>query len=300
MRHPTWTWTAAALCALAVVSLGRTSPAVTNIDFLSNFESGTSEPWSGLQREFERPASDSFQIVTNLVRSGRYAAMFVAGQGYSPFGYGESTLLCCGPQRGETEGSDYWYAWSTLFPVGWTAPYRWGIFLQWHSEWGLAPPLDFNTSTDGVWVQLHTGQVRSPDCSSGCGWETERNVRILQTLSAGYWNDFVLHVHWSAYARGVVEVWHRVAGEPTFRNVLSLSRVPTLQRYGAQVAGMYTLWGIYRGSYCDQPTQLGCTSRRGVQPDTVLYQDDFRRSTVRFPWCKACLQPEPVKRRKGR
>lgn len=293
-------WTAVAACAWVVASLAQASPQAEGIDFASNFESGTYVPWSDVQREFDRPLADSFQIVTSPVRTGRYAAMFVARQGYSAFGYNEDSELCCGPVPRETEGSDYWYAWSTLFPVGWVAPYRWGIFMQWHSEWGLPPPLDFNTSTNSVWLQVHAGAVTSTDCASGCGWQTDRNVRVLDTLSVGRWNDFVLHVHWSAYPRGTVEVWHRVAGDSTFRKVLTLRGLPTLQRYDDKVAGMYTAWGFYRGSYCEQPTQLGCTSPRGVQPDTVIYQDDFRRSTVRFPWCNACLPPKPVKQQKGR
>jgi hypothetical protein len=283
--------------ALLVVGYGRAGGGSgAGIDLRSTFDDSSISPWSAVQREFDRPLADSFQIVSTPARSGGSAAMFIARQGYSAFGYNEDSELCCGPVPREAEGSDYWYAWSTLFPVGWVAPYRWGIFLQWHSDWGLPPPLDFNTSTDSVWLQIHAGAVASTDCASGCGWEVERNIQVLKTLSVGRWNDFILHVHWSAYPRGSVEIWHRVAGEPRFQKVLTLRRVPTMQRYGSQIAGMYTLWGFYRGSYCTQPTQLGCTSPRGTQPDRVIYQDDFRRSTTMFPSCLACRSPQPTKR----
>ena len=98
----------------------------------------------------------------------------------------------------------------------------------------------------------------------------------------------MVHIHWSAYPRGSIAVWHRLAGELKLKRLLTATNVPTLQRNGNDISGVYTLLGIYRASYCSQPTQLGCTSDRGIQPDTVVYHDEFRRSTVMFPWCLAC------------
>ena len=265
-------------------------------EFVAGFESGTYKPWKDLQYEYDRPQSDSFQIVTSPVRQGRYAAKFIARQGYSPFGYGEGTELCCGPTPHEVEGSDYWYAWSTLFPIDWRPPYRWSIFAQWHSDFGLPPPLSLHVSYTSVSVALRSGAVTKETCdSSGCGnWRHNRIQRILDTISTGQWNDFVVHVRWSAYAKSSVEVWHRLAYQPRFRKVMSLFGVPTLQRYGTTTSKNWFKLGLYRGSFCSQPTQLGCTSPLGVQPDSVVYHDSFVRATAPFPWCRECRSPSPA------
>lgn len=255
------------------------------VDFRSTFDDGTIGSWKEVQRELDRPLADSFRIVESPARSGGGAAMFVARHGYSAFGYNESSELCCGPLGQETEGSDYWYAWSTLFAEPWYGPYRWGIFAQWHSEFGLPPPLDFNVGVAAISVQLHSGAVTL----DGAGrWEVERTFRLLDDVSPGRWHDFVVHVQWSAYHHGSVTVWHRLAGEPRFSRLLRVAGVPTLQRLGTEVSPVYTKIGLYRGSYCGEPTQIGCTSSRGVQPDTVVYHDDFRRSQTMFPWCLVC------------
>jgi len=272
--------------ALLVVGYGRAGGGSgAGIDFRSTFDDGSFAPWAHVEREFDRPLADSFRIVGSPTRSGSGAAMFIARQGYSAFGYNEDSELCCGPQPGETEGGDYWYAWSTMFGEPWYGPYRWGIFAQWHSKFGTPPPLDFNVGVTAISMQLHTGAVT---LGSAASWEYDRTFRLLNDVSAGRWHDFVVHVQWSAYPRGSVTVWHRLAGEPSFKRLLRVTNVPTLQRLGSEVSPVYTLFGIYRGSYCGEPTQLGCTSSRGVQPDMIVYQDELRRSTVMFPWCLAC------------
>lgn len=276
---------AAAAALLALGAVPGSAGGVAGIDFRSGFDDGMIAPWHEVQRELDRPLSDSFRIVDSPRRTGSGAAMFIARQGYSDFGWNEQSELCCGPTPYETEGSDYWYAWSTLFGEPWYGPYRWGIFAQWHSKYGVPPPVDFNVGVAAISVQLHTGAVSL----GGTGnWEYDRTFRLLNDVSPGQWHDFIVHVHWSAYDRGSITVWHRLAGDPHFKRLLRVRNVPTLQRVGSDVSPVYTLLGIYRASYCGEPTELGCTSPLGVQPDTIVYHDDFRRSTVRFPGCTIC------------
>jgi hypothetical protein len=275
---------AGALGAALVLALPQAAAPLHQVDFRSTFDDGTIAPWHEVQRELDRPAEDSFRIVDAPRRAGAHAAMFVARQGYSDFGYDEGAELCCGPEPHEGEGADAWYAWSTLFAAPWRAPHRWGIFAQWHSDFGIPPPLAFDAGADAISVHLRTGDVMLAGSGS---WSFERSYPIVRGIAPGRWHDFVLHVHWSATG-GAVAVWHRLAGEPRLRQVLDLRRVPTLQRSGATVSPVYTLLGIYRGSYCGKPTELGCESPLGVQPDTVVYHDEFRRSPAVFDWCLAC------------
>jgi hypothetical protein len=261
----------AALCAVAGEALPA-SGAPGAVSFRGGWESGTFAPWSTLQVEFDRPRSDSFQIVRSPVREGHYAARFTVRQGYSPFGWNESSMV--GWASNERDGDDFYYAWSTLFPRGWREPAGWGLFLEWHSELSISPPVDLNARGNSIDLNIHSGFV-----DSNGGWTTTVNRRILNTLVKGRWHDFVVHVHWSSTADGSVEVWHRLAGADRFDRVAAVSGVPTLQSTAAGVSGIYTLWGLYRASWCKVPTQPDCQSASGVQPPNSVYQDGFARAT---------------------
>ena len=263
--------------ALALALSLALASAASATDFRAGFETGSIAPWDEIQYEFDRPLSESFSVVTSPVRKGRYAARFTATQGYSPFGWGEATELLWGSN--ETEGSDYWYAWSTMFPPGWQAPYGWGIFAEWHSKYSVPPPLSFDARQDAVWVSVYTGLVGS---GGGHGFTLQR--RILSTLSPGHWNDFVLHVKWSSQRTGAIQVWSRVQGQREFAKRFDLKGIPTLQHDAQGPLSNYTLFGIYRGSYCgpDRTDVVpGCTGTggRGTQPPSVLYEDSFTRGT---------------------
>ena len=67
------------------------------------------------------------------MRQGRYAAKVVVQQGYSPFGYNESTEAASGV-TGQGEGTDYYYAWSTMFDPSWVSPYGWGDIVQFYTD----------------------------------------------------------------------------------------------------------------------------------------------------------------------
>ncbi len=265
---------AAVVLSLFVLLVLGVSAAGASVDFFSGFESGGYSPWDGVQASSSVPLSNSFQIVTSPVRSGSYAAKVTVKQGYSPFGYGESTELCCGPTPHESNGSDYWYAWSTYFPTTWVSPYHWGIFAQWHSDFGVPPPVSFDAGDNAAWVNIRAGTVNGASISY-----TSAN-QILSTLSKGHWNDFLVHIKWAAGNTGSIEVWNRVPDQSsTFTQVLSLSGIPTLQTQNGTTSNNYFKLGLYRGSYCSQPTTYGCTSSLGTQPDSVLYQDAFARGT---------------------
>ncbi len=282
MTHRPFAWSrmrrsltlGAVVLSLFVLLVLGVSAAGASVDFFSGFESGGYSPWDGVQASSSVPLSNSFQIVTSPVRSGSYAAKVTVKQGYSPFGYGESTELCCGPTPHESNGSDYWYAWSTYFPTTWVSPYHWGIFAQWHSDFGVPPPVSFDAGDNAAWVNIRAGTVNGASISY-----TSAN-QILSTLSKGHWNDFLVHIKWAAGNTGSIEVWNRVPDQSsTFTQVLSLSGIPTLQTQNGTTSNNYFKLGLYRGSYCSQPTTYGCTSSLGTQPDSVLYQDAFARGT---------------------
>ena len=243
--------------------------------FLADFEVDPPgwQQFTGLQYEQDRPLADSFALVHDPVREGRSAARFTAQQGYSRFGANEDTEAVW--HSGEREGDDYWYAWSTLFPADWQSPYHWGIFAQWHAPFPTSPIIGFNARDDTASLDIHTG-LTDPVRNS---FAHDLEYPLLATLSKGHWNDFVMHVHWTRTSAGLIQVYHRVEGQQTLRLLVSVEHIPTFQfTSDGSGIGTYALLGIYRGSYCAQPTTLNCTSSLGAQPPTVIYQDQFARA----------------------
>jgi polysaccharide lyase-like protein len=242
--------------------------------FVGDFEVGSPgwQQFSGLQYEPDRPLADSFSLVSSPVRAGQSAARFVVRQGYSRFGHNEDSEAVW--HSDEREGDDYWYAWSTLFPPDWQPPYNWGLFAQWHANLPTSPIIGFDARADTASLGVHTGLT---DVAHNA-FAVDRNLPLLETLSKGRWNDFVMHVRWTRSKTGTIEVYHRLAGQVRLRLLARVRHIPTFQ-YAADGSGTgtYLLFGLYRRSYCPQPTVLDCVAAKGVQPPTTIYDDSFVR-----------------------
>lgn len=246
----------------------------TDATVIGNFEVGPPgwTQFSGLQFERDMPVVDSFGLVDDPVRSGIHAARITVRQGYSRFGYNEDTSLVY--KGSEAPGDEYWYAFSVYFPRDWFPPNRWGIVAQWHANLGTSPIIGFDARADTMVLNFHAGLTNEQRNN----FQFDKNIPLLNTLSKGKWNDFVMHVKWST-SDGAVEIWHRLAGEHRLRRLIRLTDVPTFQwTSSGQGYGTYLLFGLYRGSYCSQPTQLGCSSPTGIQPSNTLYLDSYARA----------------------
>lgn len=233
------------------------APDPTN--FFGDFETGDSSQWSGNQWNQSFPLGDQFQIVTDPVRQGRYAAKFIVrpGDRFASTTGERSEVLW--PGSDESDGQEYWYSWSTLFPSGWSEPRNWGIFLQWHPDYGTTPPaVQFNAREDSAVVSVNAGPL-SDVC---CGGAVRLRWTVLQTLNKGLWNDFIAHIKWASDNSGAITVWHRVEGQDTYTKVLDVSGFPTLQSQNGIPAKNYIKLGLYR----DADTKTN-----------VLYQDGFHR-----------------------
>ena len=240
--------------------------------FFGGWELQGWRPWSHI--EWKGALDDSpgiarqFQLVASPRRSGLHAARFSVAPGDK---YGDSSgerSMAVWLTSNEREGDTYYYAWSTLFPRDWVTPRGWSITTEWHADerFELAP-LRFNVvGSDRMTLDMTTGTCTDP---YACAYQ--RNHVVLRTLSKGRWNDFVMRVHWSA-GDGSVEVWHRLAGQRSFRSVLLLRHVPTLpsMRGDPASAVIYIEQGLYRGD--------------GSTGTTTVYHDAFRRAST---WTEA-------------
>ena len=285
--------TVALLSVCAVFATRAPGGAVTGESakpFVGNFEIGGAgwNQFYGLQYEEDLPLQDSFGLVGSPVRSGRQAARITVAQGYSRFGWNESTQLV--DSSNEQPGDDFWYAFSVNFPTDWFPPYRWGIFAEWHAELGTSPIISFDARADTATLALNAGLTDEQANS----FQVSIGRPLLATLSKGKWNDFVMHVRWSK-KNGEVGVWHKLAGRNKFIPLVRLSGIPTFQwtSTGAGI-GAYVLLGLYRGSYCPQPTQVGCTSSLGVQPPSTLFLDSYARGSSFEGVVKAAFPRERV------
>jgi hypothetical protein len=246
----------------------KNSPVVPD-SFSGDWETGDASQWTSNHWNRNAPLSDQFQIVTDPVRQGTYAAKFTVRPG-DQFGStsGERSEVVWANSN-DGEGKEYWYRWSTLFPTDWSEPKNWGIFIQWHSFNYTPPAVALTAREDSAYLNLNAGPLSDP-C---CGGNTRRRWLVLPTLSKGLWNDFIAHIKWTSGNDGYITLWHRVEGQDTYAKVLDTSGFPTLQSDNGTVVPNYLVLGLYR------------------DVDTItntLYQDGFER------WASADPPPEVV------
>ena len=225
--------------------------------FVGDWETGDRSQWDRLHYKTGGVASDQFAIVQDPVRQGAFAARFTVRPGDVFNSGGERSEVV--KYSWEGEGDDYWYQWSTLFPTDWKAPSYFGIFLQFHSGLPYSPPIAFDARANTAQLELNTGIV-DPETRHGTNWVA---YPLLNSLSKGDWNDFVVHIHWSL-AAGAITVWHRTSSAASYTKILEIGNVPTLQAQDGITRTNYTKIGLYRWT---DPVNTN-----------VLFQDDFRRA----------------------
>lgn len=225
--------------------------------FAGDWETGDWSQWTALQHRTEGSPADQFAVVNSPVRQGQYAARFTVRPG-DTFGTssGErAEVYWAGSDEGE--GEEYWYAWSTQFPSDWSEPFGWGIFVQWHSQFPIPPPVSFNARADTAEISVNAGPLEP----SGTNGSFRRKYPLLATLNKGSWNDFIARIRWSG-TNGAIAVWHRLEGGTDYVKVVDVTGIPTLQSSGATISDNYLKLGLYRNA--DNKTN-------------VVFHDAFRR-----------------------
>lgn len=248
-------WTSASFVVLAAVALPVLAPAAQSEvqnRWRGDYETGDLSQWRGAQALPGR-----ITIVRSPVREGTYAARFVVRPGDKPINAsGERTEVFT--HTGESEGSESWWAWSTLFPDEFDphADTEWNVFTQWHQTGRTCvQPTSFHVDTEArpatVALRVSGGSL------SACRPAYERRF-VLAELDRNRWYDFLFHVRWSADPDvGFVEVW--LNGLPV------VPKTHTATLYSGM--GVYLKQGFYRGRY-PRPT--------------VVYHDGTRRGSS-FP-----------------
>jgi hypothetical protein len=225
--------------------------------FAGDWETGDQSQWTGLQYRTGGVAEDQFVVLSSPLRQGSYAARFTVrpGDRFGSTSGERAEVYWAGSD--ESEGEEYWYSWSTLFPETWAEPRNWGIFLQWHSYLPSPGPVLFNARANTAEVSVNAGPLEP----SGTNGSFRQKYPLLASLNKGLWNDFIARIRWSV-TDGAITVWHRVEGASDYVKRVDVSGIPTLHASGSYVSPNYVKMGLYR----DVDTKTN-----------VVYHDGFRR-----------------------
>ncbi len=194
----------AALCANADAPL--TAGSRTPATFVGDFERGDFSNWDTRQGA----QADSLQIVTDVVRRGRYAAKFTVRPGEIVSNGNRAEIT---HDHADHPGSKRWYAWSFFVPSDFQdtewQPKLWQCIGQWHDQpdprlgetWktfpGHSPSIAlYYTSKNGV-----------PAIELWHGPKKDQDIVAVAPIRKGEWMDVVFHIGWSPGADGYVEAW---------------------------------------------------------------------------------------------
>ncbi len=253
-------------------------PTFATVLFNGNFETADHSQWSDLSWNLDRPEAEQFEIVTDIVREGTYAARMTVHDGDEFLDTGGERVQLERPDAyNEEEGTEYWYSWSTFFPADWqnltNAPDDWLLIADWHATNNadfseICQPLQIELNGNNQLIAtILSGNVTGYDCFNGSGTANYFDQVIVDGLDLGKWNDFVIHVKWTVEDTGVVEIWHKTDDEATFTKVLNQSGIPTRQY-------------VNNKANSDTPYFILAHYRSEEQAHTsVLYQDAFRQAT---------------------
>jgi hypothetical protein len=261
---------------LSIVSITLTyvflfhTPARAGILLTADYETGNfSQGPTAIKPHF--CCSHSAQIVTSLVRAGKYAARFElrATDIMRPdqhYGRRSERIYKGDARIGKIGGPDEWYGFSIYLPSDYEIdddPRRWmglgtfEILAQWHSvpdkgEISPVPPL-FLVTDNGKWkfITVHSS---IPIMTSDVGkwvylWEAP--------YQRGVWTDWVVHVKWSYKSDGFLEIWQNG------KKIVDYKGPNCYNDRGNN----YFQWGIYKAWWNQGPTHV--TKR-------IVYNDELR------------------------
>lgn len=205
-------------------------PVVDRNYFNGDFDTGDFSQWSGVQRV----SPDRLALTTDVVRQGSHAARFEVQPGDCWKNGGGS---CSARAELETdqgarlrfyEGDDRYLGWSTRFDASWPTSNLWAIFIQFHGNDNLKPPL----SMEAVGDKVFTRGFADGAYFTGTKIPLEREA----------WNDFVMHIKFSSDPNvGFVEVWRNGVKfqERVYRKTLASTYI--YPKIGIYTSGSYTV-----------------------------------------------------------
>ena len=220
---------------LRLIALVSLLPALASADvkWKGDFETGNISQWTRSQSV----ANSRLQVVTDVVREGRYALKATVRHGDDPIGASgnRNELLYISQEK---TGSTWFYKWSTQFPKNYPSSDTWQVVVQWHQEGCCgSPPLE-------LFVRGEEMNLRVGGADGDIVWQGP--------LKRGEWHDFILQVKWSASPKtGFVQMWHN--------GQLAVPKTYGATQYGKEMN--YLKLGLYRDD--------------SIRTEAYVYHDGF-------------------------
>ncbi|PTL82483.1 polysaccharide lyase [Vitiosangium sp. GDMCC 1.1324] len=243
MSHSRWLFTVASI----LMGLATATPAMASTVWRGDIETGNLSQFSTK----ESMGADRLQVVQSPVRQGRYALRAEVRQGDDPINAsGNRNELV--KFDGASEGTEFYYGWSTLWPSDYPMTPNWQVFMQWHHPGsGGAPPVRFVLGCSAADCGQPLPDTLFFIVDNKTQW-------MMAPVTRGVWHDFVLHIKWSANSSvGFVELWYDGKLVVPKRNVRTLFNSSDTN---------YLKMGLYRDE--------------AVQPTAVLFHDGLVQATT--------------------
>lgn len=273
------------ICMTHCARPDRASPGSSAIDFRGDFETVDTRQYTAV--ECPHPTRQ-LKIITSPVRQGRYAARFEVAPGDN---WSNDSIRClvANYDSNESEGDDYYFAFSMNFPkhpsdnVVWELHSRRDIYSV-DPNTSVAPHA-ITTAGGRLEYRLLTGPAFW-NGSTWTGWsQYEPNIPLLAPIPVGQWIDVVVHIRFTHSSQGTLAVWSRTGGESWTREPqVRRDGIPTLQwipgfenrifghrndpRINSNIytSSLYVELGLYPGT-------------DSVETTDVVYLDGYRRGT---------------------
>lgn len=175
------------LCLMAIATLAH---AQTSLLTVADFESNDLSQLGAQQAQ-----ADSLSIVTSPVRAGKYAARSLLRASDPKVNSGQRAEFSDRKTTRIEMEKDYWYGLSVFIPGDFTAPTKTdAVIFQWHTQQGGPSPVLAIRVKNGEW-KITSDATDKRRTLAKLPFEKER------------WTDWVVHVHWSAVAKGFWTIW---------------------------------------------------------------------------------------------
>ncbi|HEX2972956.1 MAG TPA: polysaccharide lyase, partial [Tepidisphaeraceae bacterium] len=237
--------------------------ALGKVTFLGDFESGDLKGWG-----LESPGDDRCRIVTEPVRSGKYAVRFECTKDQKDVANSKRCEIVQMNSGGPNNANrDCWFGWSLYIPKDWESdPQSPENVTQWHElpdteigETWRSPPLAL--AVKGEQFNFH---VRWDSRAKTPGNNPEGTENLpAGGIERGQWTDWVLHIRWSFEKDdGLIEVW---------KNGQKIITRKGPNGYNDR-RETYFKAGVYKWEWKSNPRN-SITSRRVIYVDEVRFGD---------------------------
>ncbi len=235
--------------ALGLLGLNTTVSAQDTLLQKADFETGDLS-----QLKMQKALEDSITLVTEPVRSGKFAAKTLLRNTDPETNGGQRSEFSDGRRSTKIEmGKDYWYGLSIFVPEDFQSRSESNaVLFQWHTQQGGPSPVLAIRILGDEW--LITGNAVATE---------KKRVLARLPLVKGRWVDWVVHAKWSEKIDGFWTIWKDGVEVVNERNIVT--QYP-------ETLGPYAKFGQYHSVSKDVPINVVYFDEYRVADSTGSYE----------------------------